>query len=169
MPDTLLQGSSDGFDSIVGHLDYPMFIVTTRSGEELSGCLVGFATQAGIDPARFLVGLSEKNRTFRIAKDVENLAVHVLPAGARELAELFGGRTGDDIDKFARCSWTEGPHGLPILDEAAGWFTGRILGQFELGDHVGFLLEPDRGELREDSSGLLTFADVKDIDAGHDA
>ncbi|MEU5840685.1 flavin reductase family protein [Rhodococcus sp. NPDC047139] len=169
MPDTLLQGSSDGFDSIVGHLNYPMFIVTTRSGEELSGCLVGFATQAGIYPARFLVGLSDKNRTYRIAREVEYLAVHVLREGARELAELFGGHTGDDVDKFARCSWTEGPHGLPILDEAAGWFTGRVLGKFELGDHVGFLLEPDLGELREDAGGLLTFAAVKDIDAGHGA
>lgn len=38
----------------MAELDYPMLIVTTRSGGELDGCLVGFSTQCSIDPARFL-------------------------------------------------------------------------------------------------------------------
>ena len=46
------------FDAIVGNLEYPMFIVTTRAGEEPLGCLVGFATQTSIDPPRFIVCLS---------------------------------------------------------------------------------------------------------------
>ena len=51
------------FNTIVGHLEYPMFIVTARFGEERLGCLVGFATQASIDPPRFAVCLSHTNRT----------------------------------------------------------------------------------------------------------
>lgn len=164
-----ISGSSDGFSSVVDRLDYPMFVVTTRAGNERSGCLVGFATQAGIDPPRFLVGLSDKNRTFRVATAADHLAVHVLDRRQLPLATLFGGETGDEVDKFARCRWSEGPHGLPILDDTAGWFTGEILGRFELGDHVGFLLAPDLGELRGDLTDLVTFRDVRDIDAGHDA
>ncbi len=98
-------------------LDYPMFVVTARRGEERDGCLIGFATQCSIHPPRLLVCLSEKNRTLRIAQSSGNvLAVHVLFEDQQGLARLFGGETGDDVDKFARCHWHDGPDGLPILD-----------------------------------------------------
>ncbi|MEE2033226.1 flavin reductase family protein [Rhodococcus chondri] len=164
-----VSGSSDGFASIAGRLDYPMFVVTARAQQERSGCLVGFATQAGIDPPRFLVGLSDKNRTFRVAGAADHLAVHVLNRSQLRIASLFGEQTGDEIDKFEQCAWREGPHGLPILDDAAAWFTGEIVGRVSLGDHVGFMLAPDRGELREDLDELVTFRDVRNMDAGHDA
>ena len=48
------------FNSLVGDLDYPMFIVTVCAGGERAGCLIGFATQASIDPSRFLVCLSHR-------------------------------------------------------------------------------------------------------------
>src|SRR4051794_41781759 len=51
---------------LIDELDYPMFIVTVAAGGERAGCLVGFATQCSINPPRFLVCLSDKNRTFRV-------------------------------------------------------------------------------------------------------
>ncbi|MFZ2527956.1 MAG: flavin reductase family protein [Rhodococcus sp. (in: high G+C Gram-positive bacteria)] len=146
-----------------------MFLVTTRAVNERSGCLVGFATQVGIDPPRFLVGLSDKNRTFRVAAAADHLAVHLLDRTHLPLATLFGAHTGDDVDKFAQCRWSDGPHGLPILDDAAAWFTGAILGRTDFGDHVGFLLAPDLGELRGDLTDLVTFRDVRGIEPGHPA
>ncbi|HEV3001376.1 MAG TPA: flavin reductase, partial [Solirubrobacteraceae bacterium] len=58
---------------LVSDLDYPMFIVTATNGRERAGCLVGFATQTSIRPGRFLVCLSEKNRTYRVAGAAEFL------------------------------------------------------------------------------------------------
>ena len=52
----------------VSLLDYPMFVVTTRAGDEPAGCLVGFASQVSIRPPRFLVGLSKRNHTYRVAR-----------------------------------------------------------------------------------------------------
>ena len=72
------------FTSLMGELDYPMFIVTTVAGDgERSGCLIGFATQISIDPPRFLVGLSEKNHTYRVAQRAEHIAVHFVPSRRR--------------------------------------------------------------------------------------
>src|SRR5690242_1861529 len=110
-------GVADAFDELVGGLDYPMFIVTVRDDEEIAGCLVGFATQCSIDPPRFLVCISEKNRTYRIARGADVMAIHLVPASATGLAALFGGETGDEVDKFARCAWHVGPRGAPVLDE----------------------------------------------------
>jgi flavin reductase (DIM6/NTAB) family NADH-FMN oxidoreductase RutF len=159
----------EAFEKLVSTLDYPMYIVTTSAGDERAGCLVGFTSQVSIGPPRFMVGLSEKNHTYRVACDATHLAVHLLPRTHRELARLFGSETGDRTDKFARTTWHEGPHGLPILDDAAGWFVGEVLSRYDVGDHIGFLLQPVEGEAPDKFDQLVTFADVRDLEPGHEA
>jgi flavin reductase (DIM6/NTAB) family NADH-FMN oxidoreductase RutF len=161
--------AADGFNDVVDLLDYPMYVVTTANTDERSGCLVGFATQASIDPVRFLVAISDKNHTFRVASSATRLVVHLIGAEDRGLAQLFGEHSGDDIDKFARCDWTPGPDGVPVLDAAAAWFSGRIIDKRTLGDHVGFLIEPDSAVVRDASVRVLMDTDVSDMDAGHEA
>jgi flavin reductase (DIM6/NTAB) family NADH-FMN oxidoreductase RutF len=103
-----------------------------------------------------------------VARRAPALAVHVLPAEAEHLARLFGGRTGDEIDKFSRCRWHEGPGGVPILDECPGWFVGDVIERRGLGDHTGFLLQP-RTAHDGGSRSLLTFSRIKDVGPGHRA
>src|SRR3954463_2400791 len=145
-----------------------MFIVTARAGDERLGCLVGFATQASIDPPRFAVGLSRENRTYRRGRDSAALAVHCIDADAGDLAELFGGETGDEVDKFARADWHDGPHGVPVLAACPNWFAGRVLDRLDTGDHVGFLLEPLTAE-HGASGEEFTLHRAKRIDPGHEA
>jgi flavin reductase (DIM6/NTAB) family NADH-FMN oxidoreductase RutF len=163
-----MASTSETFIKITGDLDYPMLVVTTAADGRRGGCLVGFSTQASIDPARFLVCLSNKNHTFRVAQRADALAVHVLPAEAEDLARLFGGHTGDELDKFSRCRWREGPRGLPILDDCARWFVGEVIERSALGDHTGFLLAPIQAHDGGPRS-LLPFSQIKDMQAGHDA
>ena len=156
------------FHELMGELDYPMLIVTAASRDRRAGCLVGFATQSAIEPPRFLVCLSRANRTYRLALETDVLAVHFVPDDAADLAELFGGRTGDEVDKFVHCAWSPGPHRLPILDRCTNWFAGRILDRLDVGDHVGFLLDPlvaHHGAAEEEFS----FHRAKRIQPGHPA
>jgi flavin reductase (DIM6/NTAB) family NADH-FMN oxidoreductase RutF len=133
----------DRFAALMGELDAPVFLVTCRpAGGEPAGCLVGFASQCSIDPPRFLACLSRANRTCAVADHADALAVHLVPPEAEALARLFGGETGDEVDKFARCAWRSGPAGAPILEDLPNWFVGRIGDRLDLGDHVGFLLVP---------------------------
>jgi flavin reductase (DIM6/NTAB) family NADH-FMN oxidoreductase RutF len=152
---------------LVAALDYPMFIVTATDGRERAGCLVGFATQCSIDPPRFLVCLSDKNRTFRVARAAEVVVVHLVPAEATGLAELFGGQTGDEVDKFERCAWHEGPGGTPVLDECGNWFAGRILERVPAGDHCALLLEPFAAH-SDEREEAFTFHRAKRIEPGHE-
>ncbi|MGC4936016.1 flavin reductase family protein [Gordonia sp. DT30] len=165
-------GEVDAFDRLVASIDYPVFVVTTGSRDGRSGCLVGFATQISIDPRRFLVGISRSNHTFTVAASADHLAVHLISREHRELATLFGGTTGDAVDKFAHCRWTHGPYGLPVLTDAAMWFAGRVVDRLDLGDHTGYLLEPDGGGVATDTAdpaAWVSFADTHDIDPGHSA
>ena len=156
------------FAILAATLDYPMYIVTTRDDREQAGCLVGFSTQCSIDPPRFLACLSKANRTERVAERADVLVVHLVEAGGRQLAELFGGETGDDVDKFAGVDWQPGPGGAPVLADCPRWFAGRILERVDLGDHVGYLLDPFEGEA-EAAGAFLTFQAVRTIEAGHPA
>jgi flavin reductase (DIM6/NTAB) family NADH-FMN oxidoreductase RutF len=156
-----------GVHELVSALDYPMFIVTVAAGGERAGCLVGFTTQCSIDPPRFLVCLSDKNRTFRVAVEAELMVVHMVPSHAGELADLFGGQTGDAVDKFARCSWRPGPAGTPVLYDCPNWFAGRILQRFAAGDHHAFLLDPIEAH-GESGERPFEFHRAKRIAPGHE-
>ncbi|BBX19532.1 hypothetical protein CRI77_14430 [Mycolicibacterium duvalii] len=160
---------SEPFEALVSLLDYPMFVVTTRAGDDRSGCLVGFASQTSINPSRFLIGLSKKNRTFRIARDATHLAVHVFARDHLDVPRLFGGETGDETDKFTRCAWHDGPEGVPVLDDAGAWFVGTIRDRFDVGDHVAHVLQPVAGRAPGEFSDWVTFADVRDLTPGHEA
>ena len=157
------------FDRLVGLLDYTMFVVTTAADGHASGCLVGFATQTSLDPPRFLVGISRRNHTYRVALRAQHLAVHVVARRDIGLARLFGSETGDEIDKFERCAWHSGPAGMPILDDAAAWFVGKTLDRLDVGDHVGYLLEPVAGYAPGRADDLVSLCDVTDLEPGHEA
>jgi flavin reductase (DIM6/NTAB) family NADH-FMN oxidoreductase RutF len=157
-------------DAFVAGLDLPMFVVTTvhpGTGER-AGCLIGFATQCSIDPDHFLACLSQKNHTYRVAREARLLAVHGLGHDQHELAALFGTQTGDAVDKFSRCAWRPGPSGVPILTDCPRWFVGEIVAQVPLGNHTGFLLVPGRDAGTGDVAPLM-FSAVRDLDAGHPA
>jgi flavin reductase (DIM6/NTAB) family NADH-FMN oxidoreductase RutF len=155
-------------DAFFGELDYPMYVVTTRAGDDRAGCLVGFTTQTSIDPARFLVCISEVNATARTVAGATHVAVHQIPREGKDLARLFGEESEDWTDKFARCAWHDGPYGVPLLDDAAAWLVGEIAERLDLGDHQGLLLVPVATGGRSGGE-ILTFQQLADLEAGHPA
>jgi flavin reductase (DIM6/NTAB) family NADH-FMN oxidoreductase RutF len=156
------------FSNLVGDLDYPMMIVTAAAGGEMAGCLVGFGTQCSIAPPLFAVWLSRKNHTCRVAEGADALAVHFLSSEDVALAALFGGETGDEVDKFARCRWRAGSGQAPVLEDCVRWFTGRVLDRIPTEDHVGFLLEPLQVATGS-WAGQLGFQSARHISPGHEA
>jgi flavin reductase (DIM6/NTAB) family NADH-FMN oxidoreductase RutF len=157
------------FNALVSALDFPLFIVTTAHDGDRDGALVGFATQASIHPPRFLVGLSDKNHTTRIALQSQYLGVHFVPAERDDLAQHFGGVTADkDPGKLDEVAWTEGPHGVPLIDDCPNRFVGRVLERLDAGDHIAHLLEPVAAEKAADYHEF-SFHRAKRIEPGHEA
>lgn len=149
-------------------LNYPMFIVTTTGEGEMSGCLIGFATQCSVHPVRFAAFISKKNHTYGVASKSRALAIHVVPEDGMELAKLFGGETGDEVDKFEGLEWKPGPLGSPVLSGVPNWCEGPIVESLDAGDHNCFIIEPLHGE-SEKEVVALSFDTAKVIDPGHDA
>lgn len=156
-------------EAFTDRLDPDMCVVTAVAGGERAGCLVGFASQCSLRPVRFAVWLSEANHTFRVARAAEFLAVHLLAREQLGLAEVFGGRTGDDgDDKFRDVPVRAGHGGAVLLEEAEAWFVGRVVARVGGGDHVGFVLDPVEWGVREGSGGpLLRLSDTYGVEPGH--
>jgi flavin reductase (DIM6/NTAB) family NADH-FMN oxidoreductase RutF len=166
------QTTNDGeavLHRLAAGLDAPMVIVTALAPDgRRSGCLVGFSTQCSIHPPRVLACVSKANHTFPVATASPVLAVHWLGDDDRGLAELFGGQTGDDVDKFERCSWRPGPGGVPVLDGVKGWVAGPVVARFDVGDHVAHVIDAEAGADAEPDADQLGFQDVKDVEPGHE-
>jgi flavin reductase (DIM6/NTAB) family NADH-FMN oxidoreductase RutF len=161
-----VSAQTQAFDAIVADLDSPVYVVTTAAIGERDGCLVGFASQCSIDPPSFGVWLSKENRTYRIALSAPTLVVHLLRQGDQDLAHLFGGETGDEVDKLADVEWRPGPDGCPVLARC-DWFAGSITDRVDTGDHVAFLLDPHDGVCERSGTGQLGMQEIGDIEAGH--
>ena len=157
------------FDEFMTLLDYPVVVVTTQAAGQPAGCLVGFATQTGVVPPRFLVGLAKGSHTFGIASLSQHMAVHVLSRRHRALAELFGSQTGHQLNKFDRCSWRAHLHRMPMLDDAIAGFVGRIVDRFDVKDHVAYVLEPVATWAPESADDPLYLSDVDDLDEDDDS
>ena len=157
------------FDAVAARLDAALVVVTARAGERRDGCLVGFHSQVGIEPRRYGVWLSTANRTHRVARDADALAVHVLGAADHPLAAWFGGVTGDDGDPFAGVAIDDGPLGTVLVRALRTRVVGRVERRVAVGtDHELFVLEPVTAELHDDGP-TLRLGDAGDIDAGHPA
>jgi flavin reductase (DIM6/NTAB) family NADH-FMN oxidoreductase RutF len=161
--------SSPDFEKLVTAVARPMLVVTTVAGTARAGCLVGFHCQCSIEPPQYAVWLSKANRTFEIAMLAETYALHFLDEGDLGLAELFGTVTGDDEDKFERCSWHPGAGGVPLLDGCTTRMQmSRIAMHDAGGDHVCFVLAPRAVDLADDVTPLES-TELGDLSAGHAA
>ena len=165
-----MTGTLDGrFDGLVGDTDPAMVIVTAAHEGERAGCLVGFHSQASIEPRRYCLWLSKANHTTRVALRTTHLAVHPLSVDDGDLAELFGTTTGDEVDKLARCEWVPSDEGPPLLTDVPGrMVVRRVTLLDEGGDHLCVVTEP----VRVDGVGPATplrLSDVRHLAPGHGA
>jgi flavin reductase (DIM6/NTAB) family NADH-FMN oxidoreductase RutF len=162
---------TDAFSELMVHSDPTVVIVTTVAGGERSGCLVGFHTQVSIAPVRYAIWLSTANHTHQVGHRADHFGVHWLPSDRHDLAELFGGTSGDEVDKFDRCDWTDGTGGVPLLDGCPDRFTARRVDWVDLTatDHSCVVLAPVEVDRAPGRRRWLRLDDVEDITAGHAA
>ena len=160
---------AEGFDELMAQVATAMVIVTVSVDGEASGCLVGFHTQCSINPRRYALWLSKANHTYELALRAHTLAVHFLDDGDGPLAELFGGLTGDEVDKFERTGWAPGPGGVPLLDDCGHRLVLARHAFFDAGeDHVCLVGDPIAASI-DDGFAPLRLTDVDYIEPGHEA
>jgi flavin reductase (DIM6/NTAB) family NADH-FMN oxidoreductase RutF len=151
--------NTDDLDSLLAGTNGALVVVTTASNDQRAGCLIGFHSQCSIEPVRFALWLSKANHTYRVSLFATHMAVHFVGQQDRELARLFGGTSGDRVDKFSLCEWTAGPGGVPLLTGCPDVMVLERLTSWDDGsDHVCFIGHRSRpsGSARSTRCGLRT-------------
>lgn len=100
---------------------YDLAIVTSRLDEKINGQTVGWLTQVSINPTRVAIGLSIDTLTNLFIKQSTIFAINFIPKNRQDLIELFGYRSGKNINKFQDVDYFEGKTGSPILKDAAAY------------------------------------------------
>ena len=96
------------------------------------------------------------------------MAIHLVPEDAAELAELFGGETGDEVDKFDRCSGGPAPRARRswMAARAASWTASSSA--WTSGTTPAWSWSPSSRSSRS-TKGQLKFHRAKRIEPGHEA
>jgi flavin reductase len=82
--------------------------------------------------------------------------VNVLGAGHQAISSLFGGKTAMD-ERFASASWSSGPSGSPILQDASVSFDCRLSQITEVGTHDVLICEVISLSTGEQAQSLIYF------------
>ena len=129
--------SVTALDDLMGSVDSPLIVVTTSAEGERAGCLVGFHSQASIDPEHYCFWLSKANHTYRVALRSDHFAVHFLTTADRELARHFGALSGSETDKFSGLDSIASDHDVPLLADLPNrLLVERVAMLDDGGDHV---------------------------------
>jgi flavin reductase (DIM6/NTAB) family NADH-FMN oxidoreductase RutF len=123
---------------------------------EPDGRPVGFtatslASLAAVPPlATFNMARSASSWPAIAATDY--VAIHILGVRNRRIAERM---SGDNTVRFAGDHWYRGPHGLPLIKDAASWMIGRIVERFPVHNSAVVVVQIEQGGSGEDDAALL--------------
>lgn len=137
-------------------MNYGLYIVSTKSGDQTAGCVVNTLTQATVQPARLLVTIHKDNQTERLIEESGVFAAVALAQSAQmELIGDFGFRCSRDLDKFANWAHTEDENAVPYLTEqTVARYSCRVVGKLDAGTHMVFLGEVQEAQVLEEEDAM---------------
>ena len=137
-------------------LSYGVYIVTSRLGDKLNGCVVNTVMQVCDAPPSVAVCISKKNLTHEYVKKSGVFGVSVLkrPTPLKFIG-IFGFRSGRDVDKLSQVSFRTGVTGCPLVtDNAVALFEVRVGKDTDAGTHTIFMGAVVNGQVLGDEEPL---------------
>ncbi len=121
-------------------------IITTRLEDgQFFGMTASSFNSVSLEPPLVLWSLSQKASSMPLFTANSHYVINVLAAGQEALAERFAQRHDD---RFEGVGYMLSNTGLPILNGAAAWFECHNRSRYPEGDHVIFVGEVERCDLR---------------------
>lgn len=140
-------------------LEYGVFLISTRAGDKVNGCITNTCIQAASNPTRVAIASINTNYTTELIKESGIFTVSILNKTTDfDTIEHFGMQSGRNVDKFAGMECPEDENQIPYLDRYANAVLScKVVSSQDLGSHTLFIAEvTDAKVLSEDPS--LTYA-----------
>lgn len=144
-------------------LSYGVFVLCTKSGDKINGCITNTCIQVANSPTRVAISVLNSNYTCELLKESGEFCLSMLDQTATfETIKHFGMQSGRDVDKFDGLSLPMDDAGIPYMGWAAcAMLSCKVLERHDLGSHTLFVAEVVDGKVLSDKAPL-TYADYQD-------
>ena len=125
-------------------IGYGVYIVCSKKGEKINGQTANAAMQITSDPPTVAISINKQNLTHKYIQDSNVFSVSILSQQAPvDLIGSFGFKSGRDIDKFEKVSYTtENAGSVPVVtDHAVAYLVGKVVDSLDVGTHTIFIGE----------------------------
>lgn len=141
-------------------LSYGIYLISSKSGEQLSGYIANTAFQVTAEPPQIAISCHKDNTSSKIIDESGIFALSVLEKNSDAgLIGLFGYQSGREDEKFERVNYKIGKNGAPvILSHAIAAFECRVVDRFDVGSHWLFIGEVTDAELLARDKDPLTYS-----------
>ena len=142
------------------HLSYGVFILSTKAGEKVNGCITNTCMQVASSPTRVAISVLNTNYTCDLIKESGVFALSILDETVTfETIKYFGYQSGHQVDKMSELVLPVDVNGVPYL----GWQTCavlscKVISHEDLGSHTLFIAEVQDAVVTNDKAPL-TYAD----------
>lgn len=126
-------------------------IITVNFNGKPYGFTATSVASLSAQPPRFTFNMARSSSSWPAVANSSYIGVHMLGLGNRELADRFARAR----DRFEGDHWAEGPHGVPILKDVAGWLVGKVQMRLSFENNAVVVVEVVDGEVGGDGSPLL--------------
>ncbi|WP_328557071.1 MULTISPECIES: flavin reductase family protein [unclassified Streptomyces] len=128
-------------------------VITASGGRGPVGFTATSLTSVSADPPVVSFGIGTGASSWPAISEAGHVGVHVLGEHQRELAATFARSGADRFGSPTR--WSNGPEGVPVLDDVLAWLVCRVVARVPAGDHRIVLAEVVLGDPTGTGSPLL--------------
>lgn len=127
------------FRDCIARLPSGVHVITTAGPAGRGGFTATAVASVSDDPPTVLVCLNRQSSQNALFKTNGRFAVNLVPAGGREIADAFAGRTGlSGEDRFRHGAWTTIATGAPVLVGSVMSLDCLLAEAHEMGTHTVF-------------------------------
>lgn len=137
-------------------LSYGVFMLSTKEGETVNGCITNTCMQVANSPTRIAIAVINTNYTCDLIKKSGVFALSLLDQTCSyELIKHFGFQSGRDVNKFENLQMPVDINGIPYMGwQACAVISGRVVSSQDLGSHTLFIAEVEDAKLLNDNAPL---------------
>lgn len=151
-------------------LSYGLFVLTTKLGDKINGCITNTAIQVTTDPNRIAFAVNKMNYTHDMLLESKVFNISIISEDASfELFKWFGFQSGREVEKFPaggiktadgyEIAYDISSNGIPVIKTGTNSFiSGNVFETVDLGSHTLFICDvTDMDVLSESASATYAY------------
>lgn len=137
-------------------LSYGVFMLSTKDGETVNGCITNTCMQVANSPTRIAIAVINTNYTCDLIKKSGVFALSLLDETCSfELIKHFGFQSGREVNKFENLQMPVDVNRIPYMGwQACAVISGKVISSQDLGSHTLFIAEVVDAKLLNDNAPL---------------